>query len=91
MNYGDYDAGATDNPKTHKCDTSDIYGYDVTMGRKPTMEDALTVRLRPGMLPRLRTIEKRVGVPVAEQIRRGVEMWLEEQDPVRTKGKGTTR
>jgi len=69
-------------------DALDKSGYNVTtMGKRRTMEDALTVRLRPGVLPRLRTIEKRVGVPVAEQIRRGVEMWLEEHNPVRTKGK----
>jgi hypothetical protein len=48
-----------------------------------TKRNALTVRFNPGQLTRLHAIEKRVGVKVAEQVRRAVEMWLKVQEKSR--------
>jgi predicted DNA-binding protein len=42
-------------------------------------------RLEPEMLEGLRAIKERTGIPIAEQVRRAVLRWLEEQGAVEKK------
>jgi hypothetical protein len=46
------------------------------------MKTAMTTfRLTPAMQADLKAIERRDGVPVAEQIRRGIQLWLDRAQP----------
>jgi len=39
-----------------------------------------TLRLKPEQMPKLKAYAIRHGVPVPEQIRRGVDLWLKQQE-----------
>lgn len=43
----------------------------------------ISFRLTPALVAALKTIERRDGVTVAEQIRRGIALWLDRAQPAR--------
>ena len=51
------------------------------------MEDALTVRLRPGQLAGLKALERYTGARPADQIRRAIDDWLDKHGSSLKKGK----
>ena len=49
---------------------------------------AVTFRLEKQLLDGLLEIKARDGIPVTEQVRRAIQAWLHERDPLRTDRKG---
>lgn len=45
-----------------------------------TQRTQINVRVTLGQLAALRQIQVRVGVPMSEQVRRGIGLWLESQE-----------
>jgi hypothetical protein len=43
---------------------------------RKTAADTYTLRLKPEQLQKLKARAEKYGVPVPEQIRRGIDMWL---------------
>jgi hypothetical protein len=46
---------------------------------RKTAADTYTLRLKPEQMYKMKRISDKVGVPVPEQIRRGIDMWLKQQ------------
>ena len=46
---------------------------------RKTAADTYTLRLKPEQLQKLKSRADRTGVPVPEQIRRGIDLWLDKQ------------
>jgi predicted DNA-binding protein len=47
---------------------------------RPTKDEILTVRMDRELLARLRAVQDRVGIPVAEQVRRAVQAYLPQHE-----------
>jgi predicted DNA-binding protein len=65
-------------------DISVRYNFDVAFKRT-------TIFLRPSVIDRLRAVSRRTGAPVAESIRRGIEMFLSAEEPKKKLKKGSRR
>jgi hypothetical protein len=63
--------------------TQDIDRYTIQRSMSP--KTFAGFRLEPEMLEGLRAIKERTGIPIAEQVRRAVLRWLEEQKAVEGK------
>ena len=47
---------------------------------RKTAADTYTLRLKPEQMHKMKRISEKVGVPVPEQIRRGIDLWLKQQE-----------
>ena len=56
---------------------------------QPRVKRLLTFPIDDDLRERLQRVREDVGIPVAEQIRRGVRMWLEEQPAGAVRGRKT--
>lgn len=49
--------------------------------RKPhTRKSAYNFTITPERLAKMNAIREKIGIPIAEQIRRGVDLWLAQQE-----------
>jgi predicted DNA-binding protein len=47
---------------------------------RKTAAATYTLRLKPEQMQKLKARAEKVGVPVPEQIRRGIDLWLKQQE-----------